>query len=245
MVALNNSYLRTHTRSLPAQHSGHRYYSPEISRWLSLDPIEEDGGLNLYGFVGNDPVDQVDALGMFFLFDAQMGLVQSGFPDAPGKSGTLVCPCGKLNIRSWVDADSSPGMNAVADPDVHLRAVGVFVQFSWLYGNDPCCCKNAKWTQWMQASGWWVPDGPLPNHVEAYEEVVTMIDFPVRRGVLTGFFRAEYHSEVASVDPAGVILTEIDWWFVARRRTWFSEWQVNYLIEAKCGGTAGAPSGAL
>lgn len=31
---------------------GYRYYNPEMGRWLNRDPIEEEGGLNLYGFVG-------------------------------------------------------------------------------------------------------------------------------------------------------------------------------------------------
>lgn len=39
-------------------------YSPEISRWLSRDPIDEDGGPNLYGFVGNGPVNMVDLWGL-------------------------------------------------------------------------------------------------------------------------------------------------------------------------------------
>jgi len=34
-----------------------------IYRWLSRDPIEEDGGLNLYGFVDNEPIGLVDMLG--------------------------------------------------------------------------------------------------------------------------------------------------------------------------------------
>ena len=33
---------------------GYRYYSPELGRWLTRDPIEEDGGDNLYAFCGND-----------------------------------------------------------------------------------------------------------------------------------------------------------------------------------------------
>jgi bacterioferritin-associated ferredoxin len=32
-------------------------------RWPSRDPIEEEGGLNLYGFVGNDALNWVDMLG--------------------------------------------------------------------------------------------------------------------------------------------------------------------------------------
>jgi|GEM_PF-4893055 len=41
-----------------------RYYSPELGRWISRDPIEERGGLNLYGMVGNDPVNRWDYLGL-------------------------------------------------------------------------------------------------------------------------------------------------------------------------------------
>jgi RHS repeat-associated protein len=39
---------------------GHRDYSPSTGRWLSRDPLEEEGGLLLYGFVYNDPINQVD-----------------------------------------------------------------------------------------------------------------------------------------------------------------------------------------
>jgi hypothetical protein len=33
-------------------------------RWPSRDPIGEDGGINLYGFVGNDPISVVDIYGL-------------------------------------------------------------------------------------------------------------------------------------------------------------------------------------
>ncbi|MEZ5387543.1 MAG: RHS repeat-associated core domain-containing protein [Prosthecobacter sp.] len=42
---------------------GLRIYGPGYARWLSKDPIGERGGVNLYGFVGNDPVNFVDYLG--------------------------------------------------------------------------------------------------------------------------------------------------------------------------------------
>jgi RHS repeat-associated protein len=41
----------------------YRYYDPLTGRWPSRDPIEERGGLNLYGFVGNDGIDSIDILG--------------------------------------------------------------------------------------------------------------------------------------------------------------------------------------
>lgn len=42
---------------------GVRYYNPNTGRWLSRDPIEEWGGVNLYGMVEDDPVDLADAVG--------------------------------------------------------------------------------------------------------------------------------------------------------------------------------------
>jgi RHS repeat-associated protein len=43
---------------------GYRYLDPSTGRWISRDPIGEAGGLNLYAFVGNDPVDKWDYLGL-------------------------------------------------------------------------------------------------------------------------------------------------------------------------------------
>jgi len=41
----------------------YRHYDPVTGRWPSRDPIEEKGGVNLYGFVGNDGVSIWDILG--------------------------------------------------------------------------------------------------------------------------------------------------------------------------------------
>lgn len=42
---------------------GHRYYIPVLGRFINRDPIQEAGGLNLYGFCGNMPIDRIDLLG--------------------------------------------------------------------------------------------------------------------------------------------------------------------------------------
>ena len=42
---------------------GYRYYNPSTGRWINRDPIEEGGGLNLYGFVVNNGINNVDQLG--------------------------------------------------------------------------------------------------------------------------------------------------------------------------------------
>ena len=33
----------------------YRGYNPFTARWLNRDPIEENGGFNLYEYVGGDP----------------------------------------------------------------------------------------------------------------------------------------------------------------------------------------------
>ena len=40
-----------------------RWYDTETGRWLSNDPIGISGGLNLYAFCSNDPVNFVDPSG--------------------------------------------------------------------------------------------------------------------------------------------------------------------------------------
>jgi RHS repeat-associated protein len=44
----------------------YRFYSPQLGRWINRDPIEEAGGINLYGFVGNNGVSGIDPLGLHF-----------------------------------------------------------------------------------------------------------------------------------------------------------------------------------
>jgi len=44
---------------------GARYYAPWLQRWVSADPAGDVDGLNLYGFVGNNPIVHVDQTGAF------------------------------------------------------------------------------------------------------------------------------------------------------------------------------------
>jgi hypothetical protein len=64
--------------------SGYRFYNPSTGRWLNRDPIEEDGGLNLYGMINNDPINTIDILGLL------VGSEGHGDPIGPRASAKLV-----------------------------------------------------------------------------------------------------------------------------------------------------------
>ena len=42
-----------------------RYYSPELHRFISEDPIGLGGGINVYAYVGNSPIIRIDPLGLY------------------------------------------------------------------------------------------------------------------------------------------------------------------------------------
>ena len=52
-----------HDSELDLVYYNYRHYSPSLGRFLSRDPIAEQGGLNLYAFVCNNSIAQTDMLG--------------------------------------------------------------------------------------------------------------------------------------------------------------------------------------
>jgi RHS repeat-associated protein len=45
----------------------YRKYDPVMGRWINRDPIEEQGGLNIYGSTNNSPLSIYDNLGLWVL----------------------------------------------------------------------------------------------------------------------------------------------------------------------------------
>lgn len=65
---------------------GQRYYQPGTGRWLNRDRIEEQGGLNIYGFLSNGTPNAIDPLGLQVQMQGPFGPMQAYEPSLPGWS---------------------------------------------------------------------------------------------------------------------------------------------------------------
>jgi len=79
------------------EYYGYRDYDATSGRWTGRDPIAEEGGLNLYGMVGNDAVGGVDYLGMWFADGSQREKRARANEPRPGH-GIALDGRGKLRI---------------------------------------------------------------------------------------------------------------------------------------------------
>jgi len=52
------------TKSSAASYYRARYYDPQAGRFTSEDPIDFDGGINFYSYVGNNSLNQFDPTGL-------------------------------------------------------------------------------------------------------------------------------------------------------------------------------------
>ena len=68
---------------------GYRYYSPRLGRWISRDPIEEEGGWNLYQCCLNNMIDGLDYLGEIVLIFEGASYVPSTNSNNPTLEGKI------------------------------------------------------------------------------------------------------------------------------------------------------------
>jgi RHS repeat-associated protein len=71
----------------PLYYYGYRYYDPVTGRWPSRDPIEEEGGPNLYNFVTNSAINLIDLVGLKETCVASLDDFGTGGPPSWSKSG--------------------------------------------------------------------------------------------------------------------------------------------------------------
>ena len=130
---------RKHTFWGVIPYYGYRYYDPVTGRWPSRDPIEERGGVNLYGFVGNKAVISWDVLGLdgptLPVVNELVNYI-AGTASEPGRLGDFLSSGSSRNFvdRPTTDLSNHPGVrSAIAVEQLRASAKRLAIQ---------ACCKK-------------------------------------------------------------------------------------------------------
>jgi RHS repeat-associated protein len=119
---------------------GYRHYSPKTGQFLGRDPIEEKGGMNLYGFLGNDGVNQWDLLGNTLQQGQQINVKCGGF------LGIGAEKAGTISVDEYSDTG---GTRLLTNSNgVTQYAYGARLKLSFKEESG-CCCKGGSY-QWYQ-----------------------------------------------------------------------------------------------
>jgi RHS repeat-associated protein len=111
----------------------HRFYDPSTGRFINRDPIEEQGGLNLYGMVGNDPINHIDPLGL--MTDELRDTEIKKLKDSIEAQQIPCCLCNKTKAVGAVDLQSIEvsgdwatvaAKYVVTDGDCPFKVVGYY-----------------------------------------------------------------------------------------------------------------------
>jgi RHS repeat-associated protein len=118
---------------------GFRYYDPGTGRWLSRDSIEEDGGVNLYAFVYNQPLSDFDILG------------QQGCDKRTGR-GCRNRRSGNASVYSALSLAANIGISFTV-PIPIAGGVGVYVEGSVEVEEGNCCDDDGQERRYRTLNG--------------------------------------------------------------------------------------------
>jgi len=120
---------RSSSRSSPRNES--------VPGWLSRDPIGERGGLNLYGFVGNDGVNRWDYLGYAVIMDDSSPLIDMDNRGPIITSPRAPKPIPRQRFKKWVQ----PSYQVLPDGCINYL---IDADFEWFQDEGKLCDAGDK-----------------------------------------------------------------------------------------------------
>ncbi|WP_408956500.1 RHS repeat-associated core domain-containing protein [Natroniella sp. ANB-PHB2] len=96
---------KRHEVELGVHSFAYRHYNPRSMRWLTVDPIQD--GLNWYQYVGGDPVNYVDPLGLQLL---KAGEIREAAGMSTGDTDSAVCGTDESDVTSNISQKYSHTM---------------------------------------------------------------------------------------------------------------------------------------
>ncbi len=121
----------------------HRYYDPATGRYLTPDPIGLAGGINLYAYVENDPVNWVDPYGLFL--DSTGAYTGAATVTAEAAGVSVAAASGAIAVGA------AAGVGAYYGTPIALEYYGLDIALTWwgdlaydLLHDDPCAGRK-KW----------------------------------------------------------------------------------------------------
>ena len=139
---------------------GYRFYSGIAGRWVNRDPIGESGGINLYAYVFNNPINWVDPLGL------EVGFWESMIPVwGSGKQAYEDFNCGRWG---WGLFNTALAITDI----IPARAVaGGLIKGAWKGGSNTWKATRAWYgatrnlAKGTPVHHWLIPRGGWGSHV--------------------------------------------------------------------------------
>ena len=111
----------------------HRWYDSELGKWTTRDPIGVRGGVNLYAYTENNPVNYIDVVGLYY-FDPYQYVKTQLWQEVQALHGyskaVAECVFWEVILGEIVQGAASPVLNKfklIKKYGIYGRVIGVFV----------------------------------------------------------------------------------------------------------------------